>query len=526
MNRRALLRAGAAAAALVAAGFRPVSAQERAQTPAQLIEAAQALASAPFQPWSTDLPPPFDALSYDSHRGIRPVPGLSADLPLGAGFTADLLPPGWLFRDPVELSLPGIGTESFDPARFSFDPRYFPQGAPEAVPGLEHAGLRLRYPLNHADRPDDLLVLQGASYFRALAHGTAYGLSARALALGTGGTGPEEFPVTRRIVVFGTEPGVLHLGCLIDSPRAAAALIVALHPGRAAAPATIMDCTLHLFARVPLTDAGIAPLTSMFQHNALGPAAVDDFRPAVHDSDVLLIDNGAGERLWRPLSNPARVQLSAFVDSAPRRFGLLQTPDNFTRFRDGEGAYHRRPSAMVEPLGDWGAGAVMLLEIPTRDEYADNIVAFWRPAAPLLPGQAHRFEYRLSWLPPGPGGAAAPSATPAMLPLSSASGIEPARREGRLFVIDYAPAPGTDPAAVPDTASLTLDLAPVQGARIEGAALYPLPESGEIRASFTLVPEAGAQGAELRLRLRRADTGALVAPVWMYRWTPARDGGP
>jgi glucan biosynthesis protein len=42
---------------------------------------------------------------------------------------------------------------------------------------------------------------------------------------------------------------------------------------------------------------------------------------------------------------------------------------------------------MVEPLGDWGAGAVMLLEIPTRDEYADNIVAFWRPAAPLLPGQ-------------------------------------------------------------------------------------------------------------------------------------------
>jgi periplasmic glucans biosynthesis protein len=105
------------------------------------------------------------------------------------GVPADLLPPGWLFRDPVELSLPGIDAEPFDPARFSFDPRYFPQGAPQ-TPGMGFAGLRLRYPLNHADRHDDLLVLQGASYFRALAHGTAYGLSsARRLALGTGGTG-------------------------------------------------------------------------------------------------------------------------------------------------------------------------------------------------------------------------------------------------------------------------------------------------------------------------------------------------
>ena len=55
-------------------------------------------------------------------------------------------------------------------------------------------GLRLRHRLNAPDRWDDVLVLQGASYFRALARGTVYGLSARALSLGTGGPGPEEFP--------------------------------------------------------------------------------------------------------------------------------------------------------------------------------------------------------------------------------------------------------------------------------------------------------------------------------------------
>jgi len=513
MNRRGfLLASGAAVSALAlgrgAAARTPPSAET-------MIEAARALGAAPFQMWSTSLPAPFDALSYDSHRGIRPLPGRAAELPLGAGFHGDLLPPGWLFRDPVDVVLPGHAVQGFEPARFDFDPRYF-ASAPTEAPGMGYAGLRLRYPLNAADRLDDLLVLQGASYFRALAHGVAYGLSARGLALGTGGPVPEEFPVTRQIAVFGTEPGALHMGCLIDSPRAAAALIVTLRPGSAAAPATVMDCALHLFPRVALADAGIAPLTSMFQHNAMGPARIDDFRPAVHDSDVLVMDNGAGERLWRPLANPATLQLSAFADVNPRRFGLLQTPTDFNAFRDGEGAYHRRPSAMVEPLGDWGAGAVMLLEIPTRDEYADNIAAFWRPAAPLAPGRGHRFDYRLTWAPPGAGGEGA------LWPSSSASGIEPLRREGRLFVVDFT----AQGAPLPDAGALTLDIAPISGARIEGAALYPLPQGRALRASFILVPEAGTDAAEVILRLRQKETGALVGPVWLYRWTRAADGSP
>jgi periplasmic glucans biosynthesis protein len=517
MRRRAVLVQGAAALALPLLAGRAARAQGAQTGPEGLIAAARALAQAPHAPDRPALPPPFDALTYDSYRGIRPLPGRSAGLPLGAGFEADLLPPGWLFRDRVQLALPGIDLRAFDPALYALDPRYFPDALAGDWAGMGFSGLRLRYPLNAPDRHDDLLVLQGASYFRALAPGSAYGLSARGLALGTGGPGPEEFPVTRRIEVWGTDAGALHLGCLIDSPRTSAALILRLAPG---ADQTVMDCALHLFPRVALADAGIAPLTSMFQHSDLGPAAIDDFRPAVHDSDALVIDNGAGERLWRPLANPDAVQMSAFADAAPRRFGLVQIPTDFARFQDAEGAYHHRPSAVVEPRGDWGPGAVMLLEIPTGDEYADNIVAFWRPAAPLEPGRAHRFDYRLRWLPPGPDALPQGAQDLPWRPLRSASGVEPVTRAGRLFVVDFAGQPG---APHPDV--LRLDIGGGAAPLIGGQALYPLP-GGALRASFVLTPDAGTDSAEIALRLRHADTGAVVAPVWLFRWTRARGGGP
>ena len=62
---------------------------------------------------------------------------------------------------------------------------------------------------------------------------------------------------------------------------------------------------------------------------------------------------------------------------------------------------------MVDPLGDWGPGAVMLVEIPTGDEFMDNIVAFWRPEAPLAAGSEHRFAYSLTWTRSRAGGQAA-----------------------------------------------------------------------------------------------------------------------
>src|SRR5690606_39304714 len=49
--------------------------------------------------------------------------------------------------------------------------------------------------------------------------------------------------------------------------------------------------------------------------------------------------------------------------------------------------YHVRPSLWVEPRGEWGKGAIQLMEIPTENETHDNIVAYWLPERQPEPGE-------------------------------------------------------------------------------------------------------------------------------------------
>ena len=107
--------------------------------------------------------------------------------------------------------------------------------------------------------------------------------------------------------------------------------------------------------------------------------------------------NGQGEWLWRPLHNPETLQISAFVDSSPRGFGLLQRDRSYEAFQDDEQRFERRPSLWIEPLGDWGQGSVQLLEIPSDAEINDNILAYWRPKAPMAAGAEVSFAYRQYW---------------------------------------------------------------------------------------------------------------------------------
>jgi glucans biosynthesis protein len=106
---------------------------------------------------------------------------------------------------------------------------------------------------------------------------------------------------------------------------------------------------------------------------------------------------GTGEEIWRPLANPSHPVVNSFADRDPRRFALLQRDRNFDHYQDDGVFYEKRPNLWVEPVGKWGAGAVGLFEIPTRRETADNIVAFWVPAAPARRGDRHELRYRLRW---------------------------------------------------------------------------------------------------------------------------------
>jgi glucans biosynthesis protein len=135
----------------------------------------------------------------------------------------------------------------------------------------------------------------------------------------------------------------------------------------------------------------------MYWYSEANRPSSPDWRPEVHDSDGLAMATGAGERIWRPLRNPARVRTTSFMDDNPRGFGLSQRDREFARYLDDGVFYDRRPSAWITPRGDWGRGAVQLVEIPTADETFDNIVAYWTPERAPSAGDALSFDYALDW---------------------------------------------------------------------------------------------------------------------------------
>ncbi len=490
------------AAALLASTALPCMAQGSAS----LLERARNLQAQPYTPNTTPLAAPFANLSYDAYRGIRPIAGKAAMIAHGSRFAYDLMPPGLYFPDPVgvdQVTADGALREvAFSPDLFSFEPRYFDE-IPGESPGAGFTGLRLRYPVNAPDRMDEVLVMQGASYFRAIGTAMVYGLSARSVALGTGGGGPEEFPRIIHLRLHPAEGDAVRLEGLIDSPSLTGHIDLTLRPGRD----TKMDITTTIFPRRQITDIGIAPLTSMYLKGPMLSAVSDDFRPRVHDSDVFVIENGAGEVLWRPIANPRSVETSSFADMTPRRFGLYQTPRTYSDFLDTEARYHDRPSAYVTPKSDWGAGAVMLVELPTGDEFLDNIVCFWRPETALEPGGTYQFSYHLTWT------RTAPEIRGLAPIVQSRSGREHDRPGHRRFVVDIAAL--TDAPAPLISASDDVE--------IIGLSAFPLPDGQGTRVTFMIAP-GERDAVELRLSLRDENDTPL-SPVWLHRWTRARDGG-
>jgi glucans biosynthesis protein len=256
------------------------------------------------------------------------------------------------------------------------------------------AGWRLSFPLNDPKVHDEVAVFLGASYFRAVGAGQAYGLSARGLAVDTAGGRGEEFPAFTTYWLERPAPQAreMRFYALLDSPRVAGAYHFVVRPGTD----TVIEVRSRLYLREAVAMLGIAPLTSMFLGGENQPLA-GDYRPEVHDSDGLLVATGNGERLWRPLGNPSRPFVTSFAMRSPRGFGLMQRDRAFSSYEDLEANYHRRPSAWVEPIGDWGAGRVELLQYGTPDETHDNIAAYWVADTQSPPGTPIDLAWRVHW---------------------------------------------------------------------------------------------------------------------------------
>jgi glucans biosynthesis protein len=457
---------------------------------------ARDLAKRPYRAPSKELPPALAKLDYDAYRNIRFNPAHAMWKREGLPFQLQFFHRGFFYKEKIDLYEVASGRAT--PIAYSADQFDFKHGAPSGLPSdLGFAGFRIHAPMNNPAYYDEVAVFLGASYFRAVAKDMLYGLSARGLAIGTGEA--EEFPAFRAFWIERPAKGARSLAvmALLDGPSCAGAFRFVITPGET----TVFDTTARIFPRRTITNVGIAPLTSMFLFAGNGERQIDDFRPEVHDSDGLAVANGAGERLWRPLINPAVVRTSAFVDKNPRGFGLIQRERHWAAYQDLEARYERRPSTWVEPKGAWGAGQVRLVELPAGNETDDNIAAFWTPTEPLRAGVPASFAYRLNWGPePAPHGLARV--------IRSRTGATLLTHR-RLFVLDFDLPTGV---AIGD---LTVQ-ASASGGKMMEINLHPNPETAGARLGFEFDP-AGARAADLRVSLLQS--GKPCSEVWLYRWT-------
>lgn len=522
MNRRDLFRS---AAALAAAGL-PVSPLLAAATAkgvalmplgkkesfdyAGLKGRARVMAMRPYIAPSTKLPDKVAALDWDQYQSIstRDDHALWSDAP--DRFQIKFFHLGLFFKSPVRMHevVDGRAQElAYDPEMFN----YGKSGLNKAhLPkDLGFAGFRLNF---HTHWKDDVAAFLGASYFRAVGGEGQYGLSARGLAIDTGAEKPEEFPMFTDYWFEKPAKGstTLTVYALMDSPSVAGAYRFDIHPG----DTLTMDIDAALYPRQAIDRVGIAPLTSMYQHGENDARMANDWRPEIHDSDGLCMWSGAGEWIWRPVSNPVGLRYSSFSDENPRGFGLLQRDRDFDHYQDDGVFYEKRPCLWVQPKAGWGAGGVDLVELPTDDETNDNIVAYWNPAQKFVAGEERLFSYRLYW------GAEPPVQSPAAQVVATRTGIGGVVGKkrpyfARRFAVDFA---GGDLAML----KARLDLEPVittSRGEILIPSVRPLHSIKGYRVMFDLKPtDDSVAPIELRLFLRL--DGQPLSETWTYQYTP------
>lgn len=485
-----------------------------------LVRRAQALAHQPYQAparLDADL---LHAIDYDAWGAVRfnTADALFANGP--GRFPITFFPLGRYFQEPTRLYLVAgaAGHQEAREIQYRASDFTIPAGNPArrlpadaGFAGFRFQESRLGDQKAKPWQTNDWAAFLGASYFRAIGALYQYGISARGIAINTAVAGvTEEFPrFTHFYFATPTDEGpTVTVYALLNGPSVSGAYRFTLTRERA----VLMDVAARIFLRQDVLRFGMAPLTSMYWFSESCKPTKIDWRPEVHDSGGLSMWNGAGERLWRPLAVPAQPVVSAFSDHGPHGFGLSQRDRDFNHYLDGV-FYNRRPTLWVEPQGDWGPGAVQLVELPTRSEFEDNISAMWVPQAPARAGADFDLKYRLYWV------ADAPFPPPLALCRATRLGLaypeDPKRQHIVRFVVEFQGAPLAQLASgdIPE-AVVTAAQGKIAQVRTEAV---PDDVPGHWRARFELEP-AGADVVELRLFLR--DHGRALTETWLYTWRP------
>lgn len=515
ISRRFFLAAGAPWALGCGAAARANSAAPRFGaarkfTFDRLRQRAKALAA---QPYAAAPPPAQETvgrIDFDLLQKIRfrPDRALWRDAP--GRFPVRLFHLDRFHPHPVRINVVSDGMArpvAYSPQDFD----YGDSGLADKLPaGLGFSGFRV---MNGRAGNTDWLAFQGSSYFRSAGEAGEYGASARGIAVNTALTTREEFPRFTEFWLAQPESGrtAMTVFALLDGPSVTGAYRLSASKERGA----VIDVDAELFIRADIARLGIAPLTSMYWYGENDRQDATDWRPEVHDSDGLALWTGSNERIWRPLINPPSVGANSFLDVNPKGFGLMQRDRDFASYQDERARYYRRPSVWVEPRGDWGEGAVQLIEIPARDENRDNVVAYWQPKRSIKAGDQLAISYRLHWRNDAPhpprnvGRVVATRTGAARVPELSPAEI----RGTRTFAVDFA---GGPLGALSPHDAVTAAVSASRG-EVGTADVTKVLETGRWRTLFALRAD-GKDLVNLRCYLRLADR--TLTETWLYQYIP------
>jgi glucans biosynthesis protein len=485
----------------------------------RLTKEMQARAAHPYTPAKSLPQQVLDRIDYEAHGKIK----FNTEYALfrdGPGvFPVTFFHLGHFFPNPVRMYVLDAAGNAATAREILYDPGYFsmPANSParELPNGAGFAGFRFQESrLGDQEKLDwhknDWAAILGASYFRAIGELYQYGLSARGIAVNVASPNhPEEFPnftrfyfeppadESREVVVFAA----------LDGPSLTGAYRFVMRREKA----VVMEIDARLFPRTDVSQLGIAPMTSMYWFSETSKPTGTDWRPEVHDSDGLAMWTGAGERIWRPLNNAAHPSTSSFNDRTPRGFGLSQRDRDFDHYLDGV-RYERRPSLWVEPLDDWGEGSVVLVELPTDDEFHDNIVVMWVPRQPVKAGDALRMRYRLHWNGDEPHANELARCIATRLGRGGEPG-KPRPPGARKLVVEFLGGPLT---ALPFGVKPEPILTATSG-RFSNVFTEAVPDGvpGHWRASFDF-SAAGPGVVEMRLFLKTGDR--TLSETWLYQY--------
>ncbi|MBQ4492439.1 MAG: glucan biosynthesis protein [Deltaproteobacteria bacterium] len=484
----------------------------------KLLDIAQKLAAFPYRSTSEPVPDFLRKMDFDAWRDIRFRPEEALWKGQGLPFEIQFFHPGFhydrrvrinIFDENEVIPLRGLKT-MFDYGKNAF--------APQVPEEIGFAGFRIHGPIKSEQYFDEIAVFLGASYLRAIGRSHRYGMLARGLAVATATPEGEEFPWFREFWIEKPVAGqkYLQVYALLDSPRITGAYAYKIFPGEE----TVMEVRSVVIPRTTIGKVGIAPLNSMFfiGENS-GSRKFDDFRPEVHDSDGLQVFFNNGEWLWRPLQNPAALQLNSFSAPDVRGFGLVQRDRNFANYQDLEAHYEIRPGTWVEPLNAWGPGRLELVQIPTIDDIHDNIVAYWIPEQALAPHQRHSFDYRLRWLD------AERVLPPTGYVVATRIGKDPNCDNAKIFVLDFE---GETLRALPPDTELTPDVWAGEGGKILECQTFRNPVTGGWRLTLSVKMDETSKLAhilpdkrpplELRAVLKHGQD--IVSETWSYAFKP------